>query len=114
MQVPDVSLLVLVFFLYRLIPPEFSEGVFNDYVGIVIVLYILIISSWTIHLFSKLEDTSVLDINIMGGIALALSCIAIIIYGGKIFLAHKYKAQNLSFKSITQAMKKNKQAPKSQ
>jgi len=103
-----VSLLILFFFLYRLLPKKLSEELFSDYLGIVVSLYILIISSMTIHLFSKTKDVTKGDINSIGGLALAFSCIAIIIYSLKIYVYMKYGAQNLSFKSLNQAVKKKK------
>lgn len=85
-----ISLLVIAFFIYNLIPKDVVEGVFNDYIGIIIVLYAIIILSITIHMFSKLkEKTNVSDINIAGGISLAISCIALILFIARLVLAYK-------------------------
>lgn len=103
-----VSLLIIVFFIYRLIPKETAEGLFNDYVGIAVSIYILVVSSCTIHLFSRAQNTVKADINAMGGIALILACLAIIIYSLKIYVYIKFDANDLSFASLQQAFKKKK------
>jgi hypothetical protein len=102
-----ISLIVILFFLYKILPESISESLFNDYAGMIFVLYIFIISSWTLSTFGKIKNIVQTDIQTVAGIALSLSCIAIILYSIKIALAYKY-GTSLNVKQISKAYSKKK------
>lgn len=85
-----LSLMVILFFLYKIIPPDWEDGIFNDAVGMIFMFYILIVSSWTLHLFNHIEGIEKKEIQIFAGIAIGLSCVALVLYGSKHALAAKY------------------------
>lgn len=73
-----ISLLVIAFFIYKSIPENIQTGVFNQTAGILVLLFIIMITSWNIHVFrlikSKSQETqSIVTISIL---VLVLSLIA--------------------------------------
>jgi uncharacterized BrkB/YihY/UPF0761 family membrane protein len=102
MIVSFLSLMVVLFYLYRILPDEYVEGVFNDYVGIIFSIYILIVSSWTINLFSGAQNVPKSEINIFSGIALVVSLLSIILFIAKIYLSSQIaKQQNINIKDVS-------------
>jgi hypothetical protein len=79
-----ISLLVIMFFLYKLLPTKITNSLFNDYIGMTFMLYIFIISCWTLHLFNNIKNINQTDVQVVSGLALSLSLIAIILYIVKI------------------------------
>jgi cation transport ATPase len=82
-----VSLLVISFFIYKSIPENIQAGVFNQAVGIAVLLFVIVITSWNIHVFrlikSKSEEMqSVVTVSIL---ILILSLIAGGLLGYEIF-----------------------------
>jgi len=74
-----MTLLVLCYFLFQLLPPSITSIVFNQYLGGLFTLWILIVSSITIHTYQQVEHHSTSGVIGVSSIALVLS-VAILIY----------------------------------
>jgi len=101
-----ISLIVILFFLYKILPESVSESLFNDYAGMIFVLYIFIISCWTLSVFGHIKNVFQGDVQVVAGIALSLSCVAIILYTIKIVLAYRYNT-SLDIGQISKAYKQS-------
>ena len=82
-----ISLLVIAFFIYKSIPQNIQTGVFNKIVGIIVLLFVVIITSWNIHIFRLIrsksqEMQSVITVSIL---VLTLSLIGGGLLGYEIF-----------------------------
>lgn len=107
-----ISLLVLAFFLYQLIPKDTAEGIFNEYFGMIMVFYIIIVSAWTISAFKGIQNMNKTGVNAVAGIALAFSLLAFVLYVIRLFLIKKVATQkgipqsSVKLKDVKQYIKK--------
>jgi len=101
-----ISLIVILYYLYKIIPDKYVENVFNDFVGILFALYIIIVSSWTIQLYNHAENVPKNEIRGFAGAALFVSLLVIVLFIVKIA-----KEKNL-LPNIQLNPKKSPQAPK--
>lgn len=88
MIVMILSLIVLVFFLHKAIPVTHQALLFNEYLGAAIILFIFVVSAWTLAVFNSMKGRE-------GGAAgltstvLVVSMIGIAVYGYQIYESSK-------------------------
>lgn len=80
-----LSLIVILYYIYKIIPEDYVQGLFNDIVGIVFALYIIIVSSWTINVYQKIQNHSKGVLFGFAGTALGLSLLILILYVYQIY-----------------------------
>lgn len=90
MVVLILSVLIVSFFLYKTLPPEQQAGLFNEYLGGFIVLFIFIVSCWTLSVFSSMHNHPNAPVGASSAV-LVLSIIAIGIYMYRIYESYKSK-----------------------
>lgn len=84
-----LSLLVLVFFVYKSIPEDIQEGAFSGSIGIAVLVILLILSSWNIHVFRmiKKQTSATSTVVASSAIILTIVLVAIILIGFEIYKA---------------------------
>jgi predicted ABC-type exoprotein transport system permease subunit len=84
MIVMILSLIVLVFFLHKAIPVSRQSQLFNEYLGAFIVLFVFVVSAWTLAMFNSMKvnegPTSAITATI-----LVVSMIGLGVYGYQIY-----------------------------
>jgi len=87
-----LSLLILVYFIYKSIPVSIQESAFSGAVGIFILFVLLIMSSWNIHVFRMIKNQSsgTQTVTITSSIILVIVLLAILLIGVEI-----YKSQHM-------------------
>ena len=88
-----LSFIVILYFLYKIIPDDYVKGLFNDIVGIVFALYIIIVSSWTISMYQKIQHMNKSIVDGFAGAALALSLLILILYAYQIYATFQENAK---------------------
>lgn len=75
-----LSVLVLCFFLFKLIPSTVLSNIINKYVAILFACFILVVSSITIHYYRYIEHYETNVVISISTIALILSCLLLFFY----------------------------------
>ena len=74
-----VSLIIVLFFVVRAFPNLAFWEIFNEYFAAGIVIFLVVITSWNIHIYRTLEDGERHSgIQAVNGLILGISCIMII------------------------------------
>ena len=81
-----ISVLVLSYFLFQLLPSHFLSIFMNQYLGILFASFIVAVSSVTIHYYRQIENFNTSGVLAISSIALVLSILLIIFYSIRIYL----------------------------
>lgn len=85
-----VSFAVIVFFISRAVPLTHFMGVFNQYVAAILVLFLIIVSSWNIGVYNTEEmktDSSNTSIQSTNGVVLGISLTVVVGTLGYMYLS---------------------------
>lgn len=88
-----ISFGVIVFFITRAIGTSQFLAVFNKYIAIAIILFLIVVSSWNIHVYSQIDGdhNAVQTVN---GVVLGISCVIVaVIIGMFVYAQMKAKAK---------------------
>lgn len=84
MIVMIVSLIVIVFFLHKAIPVNRQALFFNEYLGAFIVLFIFVVSAWTLAVFNTIKAKETIAVTITS-IVMIVALLGIALYGYQIY-----------------------------
>jgi hypothetical protein len=85
MVVMVLSLIVLVFFLHKALPVSMQAGLFNDTAGGIILLYVFVVSAWTLAMFNQMKDKKHSTIAWFSAIILVVCLVAMGISAYRIY-----------------------------
>jgi len=85
MIVMILSLIVLVFFLHKAIPVSRQALFFNEYLGALIVLYMFIVSAWTLSVFNSVKGQEEGATTGFTAVILVVSMAGLAVYGYQIY-----------------------------
>lgn len=74
-----ISFAVVVFFVTRALETSHFLAIFNKYLALIIIVFLIIVSSWNINVYSNLKDgQSHKAMQTVNGIVLGLSCLVVL------------------------------------
>ena len=84
-----ISFAVVVFFITRAMETSHFLAIFNKYLALIIIVFLIVVSSWNINVYSNLKDgqrhTTMQTIN---GIVLGISCLLVVVAIGLLIKQH--------------------------
>jgi len=93
MVVMILSLIVLVFFLHKAIPVGNQVLLFNEYLGMFIVLFIFVVSAWTLAVFNSIGTKNPMPVaQYFTATILFVSLAGLCMYGYQVYQAHQIAA----------------------
>lgn len=91
-----ISILVLCYFLFQLLPKHFLSIFMNQYLVIVFASFIIAVSSVTIHYYRQIENFNTAGVITIASIALVLSILLIVFYSVRILYHSKQNPKKRS------------------
>lgn len=83
------SVLVLVFFLSKLIKVKSTMVLINDYVGIAFLLFIVFAASYNVDTFNNIQNTNSSSVSSVSAVIIIIAIIGLVFLGLKTFRNHE-------------------------